>query len=554
MTRIFALILTVLCLTMLIAGAGIVGAAVRERKKSMADYDRLSARIEEYRGIRKELDGSPSYEEANLALQAEQQEHDEAASQHRMDLAVYTATRGGLQAGETALVQAEAAFQQGKAQYLTGLAMFEEQEKAFWEGYEQFQEGKRQLEEGRRILDMAESALQQLRGQLAQSRSLAAILESDDENARQELTVAAYDSMLQSLDGAMQMYDTLKDQGGISPEQMQMVAQMLSEESGVDLSEVLGNMAWQGISTEDLEAMEAQVQAATGMSMGEIRAQIQAERDAAAQMDGDGAITEEQFAALQQAYAQSRDLISQMDYAMEGTLAQYEAELQESRAQLDAAQEQIDTLEPVLEQGKLAIEQARAALNAAGAQIQMGEASLAEGRRELEEQKASLSEKEEELRLEKEDLDLQAQELTGKSLSVSNLKDLERRETSVRLMLLERDDIQDRVDQGMELLPAADDYAASLLAQIQKTFRGMLWIGILMIVGCVAGFACVPASFERSKSRFWLIAPVLACLGCAAAAETLCRLQGRGDSYSSLAVAVFALIQLALVIPKKNNA
>ena len=59
--------------------------------------------------------------------------------------------------------------------------------------------------------------------------------------------------------------------------------------------------------------------------------------------------------------------------------------------------------------------------------------------------------------------------------------------------------------------------------------------------------------FEKNKSRFWLIAPVILCLGCAAAAELLCRMQGRGDSYSALGAAIFALIQLALVIPKKKK-
>ena len=553
LTRIFSLVLAVLCLTMLLAGIGVVRFAIKNKAAELADHQRLSDRIEEYREIRAGLDGKSSYAEISKKLQEQKEKHEEMASQHRMDLAIYTATQGGIQAGEEALLQAESAFREGKAQYEAGLAAFLEQEKAFWDGYNQFQEGKKQLQEGRKTLELAESALSGLRAELERSRALAAILESDDENARQELTVAAYDSLLASLDDAMEVYGTLKSQGGISPEQMQLLAQMLAEESGADVSELLDNVTWEGISAESLEELETQVRETTGMSVEEIRATIQQQRDEAAQMDAESPISEEEFAALQAAYAQSRDLIAQVDGLMEEKLNEYETQLSETKIQLDEAQKQMDAMEPVLEQGKTAILQARAALELAGEQIRMGEASLADGRRQLEEQKAELAEKEKTLRKEKTELDRQAEEIAELSVQAETLKDLESREKSVRLMLLDRDGIRERTEQGMELLAAADDYAALLLRQIQERFGGRLWVGGLMALAAASGFAGIPAAFEKSKSRFWLIAPVLSCLLCAAGVEALCRYLGRGDSYSALGTGVFALIQLALVIPKKKK-
>lgn len=554
LTRIFSLVLAVFCLTMLLAGLGLVRSAVKGRDKSLADWQRLTERIEEYREIDEGLRGGVPYREANPALEEEQAEHDEKASQHRTDLAIYTATRSGLQSGAAALDQAESAFWAGRAQYEEGLALFEEQEKAFWEGYEQFKEGKKQLEEGRKTLELAESALKALRSQLNASRNLAAILESDDPNARQQLTVAAYDSLLQALDGATQLYDLLESQDGISPEQMQMLAQMLAQETDADLGELLEDVTWQGIDGESLRELENMVTGATGMSVEQIRALIQQRRDEAAAMDANSPISEEQFAAMQQAYAQSRDLILQVDSAMDAKLSEYEGELAETRVQLDAAQAQIDAMEPLLEQGKIAIEEARANLDMAGGQMLTGELALAEGRRQLEEQLAQLKEKEEQLRREKEELDRQAAELAQKAEDLARRQDLERRETSVRLMLLEREGIQDLVDGGMELLPAADEYAGSLRRETERTFSALLWIGGLMVLGGIAGFVGIPAAFEKNKSRFWLLAPVLLCLLCAVAAELLCRTQGRGDSYSALAAAIFALVQLALVIPKKKKA
>ena len=134
LTRILSLVLAVLCLTMLFAGLGSIAGAMRDRDSAMADYGRLTGRIEEYEQVLGELEGQTSYREANLAFTEEREQHDEQAAQHRMDLAIYTATRGGLQAGSAALDQAEEAFNQGMAQYYAGIALFEEQEKAFWEG------------------------------------------------------------------------------------------------------------------------------------------------------------------------------------------------------------------------------------------------------------------------------------------------------------------------------------------------------------------------------------------------------------------------------------
>ena len=153
----------------------------------------------------------------------------------------------------------------------------------------------------------------------------------------------------------------------------------------------------------------------------------------------------------------------------------------------------------------------------------------------------------------REKLDREADELAEKSSRAEELKELERQETSVRVMLLERDAIRDRVDGGMDLLDAADEAAGCLLQQLKERFTGRILVAGLMVLGGAAGFAGIPAAFERKKSRLWLIAPVALCLGFAAAVEILCRLLGRGDSYSALGVTVFALIQLALVIPKKKK-
>ncbi len=554
LTRILSLVLAVLCLTMLFAGLGSIAGAMRDRDSAMADYGRLTGRIEEYEQVLGELEGQTSYREANLAFTEEREQHDEQAAQHRMDLAIYTATRGGLQAGSAALDQAEEAFNQGMAQYYAGIALFEEQEKAFWEGYEQFQEGKRQLAEARKTLELAQSALAGLRGQLEQSRVLAAILESEDENARREFTVTAYDGLLQSLDQAVGLYEQLKERGGISAEELQKLAEMLAQQSDADLGELLDSIEWQDVSAEALNDLESRVVEATGMSVQEIRALIQQQRDAAADMDADAPISEEQFALLQAGYQQSRALLQAVDEAMEQKLSEYEGKLNEALAQLDAAQAQIDAMEPMMEQGKTMMEQARAALDTAGGQISAGRQGLADGRRQIDEQAEELARQEEELRREKNELDEEAAVLEEESDALERQRQLEQRETSLRLILLEREGIQQRVDDGMELLPAAKDCAETLQQDSERMTKGRLWVSGLMIFGAVCGFAGIRAAFEKTKKRFWLLAPPILCLGSAIGAEFICRSLGRGDSYSALAVAIFAALLLCVAAPRKKKA
>lgn len=553
LTRLLSVLLAALCVTMLLAGLGSIAGAMRGRDSAMADYGRLTGRIEEYEQILSELDGQISYREANLAFTEQREQHDEQATQHRMDLAIYTATRGGLQAGSAALDEAEEAFAKGVAQYYAGIALFEEQEKAFWEGYDQFQAGKQQMAEARKTLELAQTALSALRGQLEQSRALAAILESEDENARRELTVTAYDSLLQSLDQAVGLYEQLKERGGISAEELQQLTEMLAQQSDANLAELLDGIEWQDISAETLTELENSIVEATGMTIPEIRAQIQQQRDAAADMDADEPISEEQFALLQAGYQQSRALLQAVDEAMEQKLSEYEEKLGEAQAQMDAAQAQMDALDAVMEQGKTMMEQARAALDMAGGQIWMGQQGLADGRRQIEEQNEELARQEEELRREKDELDAEAAVLEEESDALEQQRQLEQRETSLRLLLLEREGIQKRVDDGMELLPAAKDCAEALLQDTERMTKGRLWVSGLMIFGAICGFAGIPAAFEKTGKRFWLLAPPILCLGCALGAELICRDLGRGDSYSALAVAVFALLLLCVAAPRKKK-
>ncbi len=551
LTRLFAVVLAILCLVMLLAGLGNAYGAVRQQKKDQAELERLQSRIDEYCQVSADLEGTERYAKVDLRLQEQQESHDAFASRHRSDLAIYTATRSGLLSGAAALQEALAQLSSGKAQYWAGRAMFDEQAAAFEEGYAQFQEGKRQLEEAQKTLDLAASALGGLRSQVEQSKRLGEILESGDEDSRLDFTLAAYDELLSSLDTMTGLYAALEEQGGISPEQMEMLARMLAQQAGedVDVDALLDGIEWPGISGEDLADLERQVTGATGMTPEQIRQLIQEQRDSIRDSEGEAPISEEQFALLQAMYAQSRGLISQVTQAVEEQLAQYESQVAEAQAQLAEAQAQMAEMEAFMEQAKAAIEQGRAALDYAGWQLQQGEQALIDGQNQLEEKEAELAEQEKQLRREKGELDEEALALGELSAEAQAQKVLEGRETTLRLILMDRPEIRELVDEGEELIEAAQEYAERFSLETDRQAKGRLRASILMLVGALAGLIGIPAAFEKTKSRFWLIAPVLVCLGCALGAEAVCRELGRGDSYSALAVAIFAAIQLFLVLP-----
>jgi hypothetical protein len=131
LTRLFAAVLAVLCLTMLLAGLGSVRGALSDRKKTREEHQRLPDRIGEYRAVLDTLSGREGYREADSALKKAQAAHDEQASQHRMDLAIYTATRSGIRSGKLALYQAETALTEGRAQCEEGRKQFEEQARKY---------------------------------------------------------------------------------------------------------------------------------------------------------------------------------------------------------------------------------------------------------------------------------------------------------------------------------------------------------------------------------------------------------------------------------------
>ena len=128
-----------MCVIMLGGGVSGFGKAAKEHNARMAEAQRYEERIETYRQADEKLAGSISYEEAYKVLEELLAEHDDEASQHRTDLAEYSAKKGGYKMAAALIDDAKQQLAEAKAQVEEGkkqLAEKEEQMKFLIELYE----------------------------------------------------------------------------------------------------------------------------------------------------------------------------------------------------------------------------------------------------------------------------------------------------------------------------------------------------------------------------------------------------------------------------------
>ena len=95
LARVFSVVLAILALLMLGSGVKGFGKADAEVSERTAFAEKYAQRIETYRQLDEELAHSISYEEAWEELEKLQEQHDSDASQHRTDVAMYSAEKGG---------------------------------------------------------------------------------------------------------------------------------------------------------------------------------------------------------------------------------------------------------------------------------------------------------------------------------------------------------------------------------------------------------------------------------------------------------------------------
>ena len=153
-----------------------------------------------------------------------------------------------------------------------------------------------------------------------------------------------------------------------------------------------------------------------------------------------------------------------------------------------------------------------------------------------------------ELETEKTDLEKDYKKLNDEKKALDELKADEQRMTSSKVTLTNNENIKSAVDGGEDLISASRNEITRFTDSMHHDFKYRVIACGLMLFAALMGFVDIPAAFEKTKSKFLLIAPVVLFVLCCGGAEGISLWLGRGNMYSAISAGAFGIIQLLLMI------
>ena len=546
--KILALVLVVFGISMLIAGLLGIRSAGKEKGKADAEIAQLNDTMDQYRSVKNRLIDSEGYSSANDSYLEQKEAYDKALEQQRSDLAVYSATKGGLTSGTEAMDSADEALKKGKAQYEAGLRAFEDQEAQFLLLYESAMAAKTELEEGKAVLEEAVAILSSLKQAANSMRSLDSLMDLNADDVP-ESAPALYQAVIAAYDAAIAVVETAESTVWLVTDReipINTVRQAL-EAAGVSLTLPLDDTYVVIFPSAGVARLED----VTGVSLAGILANLEAEKAALIAGGSESILTPEQFETIRTAYTNNRSAIAGSAGQLLTIVDELDKSVASARAQIAAAEAGYQQLETA----KAAIDEGRAKLEEAGKQITAGEKALEDGRSQLLEEQNKLDEKGAALEAERDRLEKEQEALASLEEQTEELKLLEEQESSLRASLLSREGIMARQEGGLDLLRAAEDYTSSYDRESQGNYQRRFAACLLQILGCLAAIVLIPAVFGRREHPALLLLAVLFCVGFSAAAQVLFFRLGRGVSYSAILSCVLALLLAAVnLLPSGKRA
>ena len=129
---------------------------------------------------------------------------------------------------------------------------------------------------------------------------------------------------------------------------------------------------------------------------------------------------------------------------------------------------------------------------------------------------------------------------------------MEYRHISARQLLINIPEVKNSYAETGDLEASARAYLEDYRAETKRLYQGRRLINLLAVLGGVFGILGIPGAYEKIRGRFWLIAPVVLCLGCAVAADWVNMRLGLGQMYTALFTAIFAAVHLLIILPKNK--
>lgn len=551
LVRVFSIVLTIMCVIMLGGGASGFGKAAKERNERAAEAQRYEERIETYRQADEKLDGSISYEDAYKVLEKLLEEHNGEASQHRTDLAEYSAKKGGYEMAAAMINDAKLEIAEAKAQVESGkqqLAEKEAQLKILTELYENNKDlvadGISTAGNGKAACGEEAARLQAVVDKLnaliaAEPKAPEAPTEPtpvekpEDESDSEKMEEynryleqkAEYDKKLEEYNTELEKYTAAHDEW--EKQCTEVKAEANFSQSASVLREQVG--ALETLGKEISAALPPEI-AGSGIGAG-VSAGILEQIDRIDEMD-ESAMSNEEFLSNAGSLIASLNQISGGYGTAGGALSSLDSRIAAAETAIEQGKAQLDYAEKMVKKGEGELQAQLALL-----WYNMGELDK-DGER-LEEEKGKL--------------DKDAAKLSKQLLDADEIKELENKRTSMKILLTKPASVKAAVDAGGDIAESAETYLTAYRSETQRLYTGRMIMCTLAVFSALAGFAGMPAAFEKTKKRFWLIAPVVLCLMCACAADGISMYLGLGQMYTVIAAAIFAAVQLAAALPKAKT-
>ena len=585
LVRVLAAMLAVFSMVLCFSGAYGITRANKEKDEQVRQYELLVSRTEEYKRIYDSIVEEKPFDEADRELSEKETEHNKSASEHKADVATYSATKGGIKMGEELLAQGEAMINMvtpivaivvgvgTEAINTVETMIYEKEDGSVGVDATKVAEAEKRLENllaqigviQPGVLDY-ESKLKELSalrtGTEQMKLDLADLQARQAEEGDPQQTDPSSETELtaENLPEAEELSDTT----GLpeAPQTGETGEPDASEEPVSDTDPTAAAELPESVLPEmppvELNPVQA---AAPEAAPAPDAVPAQPAMPAAAEPESTGPVEAAPLASFR------KHVLVCSPLAYEDDMAKLISEIEKSEARIAELARYIEEHRSEYEELKKALEEyladyaklksdldfVKSQLQGAAIELTKAYSEIIDGYWEIEKQKAELKEKRPELEEEKTTLDNEYEQITAQRSDNDRLKQAESRMTSLRVLLTKNERIRSATDSGENLITASENEIPQFKEDYENRYNTKMKINVLGFVAALFALLGIPSAFEKWKSRFLLIVPVLAYIACTVAAEVVSVKNGIGQAYVPLIASVFGVFQLLAVIPKKKS-
>ncbi len=582
LTRMLGVFLAVVSLLTVAAGWLGLGSADRDYQEQNRQDELLDNLIFQTETLQQELaEKQFDYDAVMRIYPGRKEQHRLDSAAYRMDLATYTATRGGLEMGRKQLDETAAMLDESMATLMQGFLLFLDAEEEFLKIYDLYASV-------RAALDQALSLYASAAARMPEGTEPGEVEFSPDEIlALAELEHSLYAQIRDLLTGWQENMPSDQRQtadyirkaiaeyneagGSLESFDVERLAYDFSKALYTQAQGAMDGALASGLSYEEARAAADRICSEVfGLSFDEVSQWLDGNMPTgSASAGGSVDLSPEMLEMLLSRLPNDRDLV---DIAL-GLLDDSENDLRAkedafradphdmSAAELllaaagqglDALQRLFGLIEPTIVEAKKTMDATHGQLDFAWATIHKGQLAVQDSYKEMLEKDYEQFVKFRQMKRTRRELAEARDKLDELAAVVDDYEALNEHYRSLRGQLLADDEIFARKEKGEDVIEAA--YAELNLRRPAHSseFRWRRWMCALMIAGGLFGFIASLGCFEKPKMRRLWIPLLLAALP-AAGSEAIALGLGRGLLYSALFVLLFALVILPLILVKPKG-